>query len=115
MAIRYKTKLAVALCVLGIPLFGITTPVQASDAGAFIGGVFATKLLGNMERRTAAEEAQAAAAQQPRYYRSSPAAAPAPTQKSAEQRIAELDKLAAGGYITPEEYKSKKQKIIDGL
>ena len=117
MAIRYKTKLAVAVCVLGIPLFGITTPVQASDAGAFIGGVFATKLLGNMERRTAAEESQAAAAQQPRYYRSSPAPAPAPapTQKSAEQRIAELDKLAAGGYITPEEYKSKKQKIIDDL
>ena len=43
------------------------------------------------------------------------APAPAPAQKSAEQRLAELHKLAAGGYITPEEYKSKKQKIIDGL
>ena len=90
MAIRCKTRLTVAVCVLGVPLFGVTTPVRAGDAGAFIGGVFATKLLGNMERRTEAEEAQAAAAQQPRYYRSAPASAPAPApapapaQKSAE-------------------------------
>jgi hypothetical protein len=39
----------------------------------------------------------------------------APAQKSPEQRIAELDKLAAGGYITPEEYKRKKKAIIDGM
>jgi hypothetical protein len=32
-----------------------------------------------------------------------------------EQRIAQLDKLAAGGYITPEEYKAKKQSILDSL
>ena len=29
--------------------------------------------------------------------------------------LAELDKLAAGGYITPEEYKQKKQSIIDSM
>ena len=27
----------------------------------------------------------------------------------------ELDKLAKGGYITPEEYKAKKKAILDSL
>jgi hypothetical protein len=34
---------------------------------------------------------------------------------SAEERIKQLDKLAAGGYITPEEYKEKKKKILAGM
>jgi hypothetical protein len=33
-------------------------------------------------------------------------------QKLTQQRI---DKLAAGGYITPEEYKKKKQAVIDSM
>jgi hypothetical protein len=45
-----------------------------------------------------------------------PAPAPAPAAKpTVEQRLQELDKLAAGGYITPQEYKAKKKAIIDGL
>jgi hypothetical protein len=39
----------------------------------------------------------------------------APAQKSVEQRLAELDKLAAGGYITPQEYKAKKARIVDSI
>lgn len=85
----------------------VSAPAIADDAGAFIGGVLATKVVSNMKRRTEAEEAQAAAAQQSR-------AAPS-SSSSAEQRIKELDKLAAGGYITPEEYKRKKKAIIDGM
>jgi hypothetical protein len=34
---------------------------------------------------------------------------------SIEQRLKELDKLAKGGYITPEEYKARKKAIIDSL
>jgi hypothetical protein len=45
----------------------------------------------------------------PKYQTSSSA------KPSVKQRIDELDKLAAGGYITPEEYKHKKQAIIDSL
>jgi hypothetical protein len=37
------------------------------------------------------------------------------TQPTAQQRLAQLDKLAAGGYITPEEYKAKKKAILDGI
>ena len=32
-----------------------------------------------------------------------------------EQRIQQLDKLAAAGYISADEYKAKKQSIIDSM
>ena len=111
MTIRNKIKLAAVACVIGTAAVGTTMPVYASDAGAFIGGVFATKLVGNMRDRTEAEQQQAAAAQ-------AQAARPvqsAPAHQSAESRIKQLDKLAAGGYITPEEYKHKKQAILDSM
>ncbi len=105
---RNKMVAGALAWVLGAAAAGISTSALADDAGAFIGGVFATKLLTNMSDRTQAEQAQAAQRQaQP------VPAAPAP--KSAEQRIKDLDKLAAGGYITPEEYKSKKKQILDGM
>ena len=99
------------VCVLATAAGAMSTSVLASEAGAFIGGVFATKIVGNMRDRTEAEQQQAAAA-------TAAAQRPVetvPAQKSAEQRIAELDKLAAGGYITPEEYKAKKQQILDSM
>ena len=46
----------------------------------------------------------------PAEYRYSKAA-----QKLTQQRIDKLDKLAAVGYITPEEYKKKKQAVIDSM
>mgnify|MGYP001549644174 CR=1 FL=1 len=85
-----------------------STPASANDAGAFLGGVVAAKVVGNMERRTDAEEMQAQAAA------SQPAPAPA-ANASPEAQIQQLDKLAAGGYITPEEYKAKKKAIVDGM
>ncbi len=111
MAIKDKLASAVMACVLGTAVVGISTPAAASDAGAFIGGVFATRLLGNMRAQTEASQQQAAAAQQA-AQRPVPAA---PAHKSAQQRLDELDKLAAGGYITPQEYKAKKQKILDSM
>jgi hypothetical protein len=113
MSVKEKMGLGAAACVLGMALAGTGTPVLASDAGAFIGGVLATKVLSNMRAQTEAQQEQAAYARQAAAQPVPRAQAPA--QKSAEQRIAELDKLAAGGYITPEEYKRKKQAILDSL
>ena len=93
----------------------------ADDAGAFLGGVLATKVLGNMKDRTQAEQEQAyyaqQSAQQQQYQQQQPVqqAAPAPAQQTTQQRLDELDKLAAGGYITPAEYKQKKQAILDSM
>ena len=112
MVIRNKFTAAALACVLGSSLVGTSAPVLASETGAFIGGVFATKLLGNMRDRTEAEQQQAAAAT---YSAQQQPVASASAPKSAQQRLDELDKLAAGGYITPQEYKAKKQKIIDSM
>jgi hypothetical protein len=101
---------AVALLVTSLSL---SMPALASEAGAFIGGVLATKVIGNMNRQTAAQEQQAANSS--RQAAPAPATAPAPAAQTPQQRLDQLDKLAAGGYITPEEYKAKKKSIIDSM
>ena len=88
----------------------ISMPAQADNTGAFIGGVAAARIGQNMRARTEAEQQQAYNSQQPVQQ-----AAPPPAEKTAKQQIQELDSLAAGGYITPEEYKTKKQAIIDSM
>jgi hypothetical protein len=113
--------LMVALMVLPLLMIGFTAPVYAGKGVAFLGGMVAghvvTGAVNRSERRTQAEEQQAYAQSQPVYQQAAPApsAAPAAAQPSVEQRIQELDKLAAGGYISPEEYKAKKQSILSGL
>jgi len=89
-----------------------SSTVVAGDAGAFLGGMITSKVLTNMSARTKAEQQQAANSSQQAVPAATPAA---PAQDSAEDRIKQLDKLAAGGYITPEEYKAKKKSIIDSM
>jgi membrane protease subunit (stomatin/prohibitin family) len=91
---------------------GASIPAQSDNSGAFIGGMFASRIMTNMHQRTEAEQQQA--------YNSQPQAQQpvqqaAPAQKTPQQRLNELDKLAAGGYITPAEYKAKKQDIINSM
>jgi hypothetical protein len=92
----------------------IAPPASANGAGAFVGGMITGKVLDNMNRRTEAEEHQAYDQPQP-VQQAAPAAASAPRQQSAEERLAQLDKLAAGGYITKDEYKTKRQAILDSM
>jgi hypothetical protein len=110
-----KTNIFTYTCaVLLATCLSLSTPAQAGNAGAFIGGMLTSKVINNMSRRTEAEEQQAANSSR----QAAPAAAapaPAPAAQTPEQRIAQLDKLAAGGYITPDEYKAKKKAIIDGM
>jgi hypothetical protein len=103
---------AAALLVSALTL---SIPAQASNTGAFVGGMLTSRVLGNMHQRTEAEQQQAYYAQQNSQQQSVQQAAPAPAAKTTQQKLDELDKLAAGGYITPAEYKAKKQKIIDNM
>ncbi len=103
---------------------GLPTVAQAGEGAAFLGGMVAGHVVGGAVRRsrirTAAavqtanqSKTQTVYVQQPvttTSAHSTPAAKP-----SAENRIKELDKLAAGGYITPEEYKAKKKAILDSI
>jgi len=96
----------------------VSAPVYSDDWGAFIGGVAAARIGANMRRRTAAQEemaynsSRAAHAAQP-VQQVTPA--PATPTQTTEQKLNELDKLAAGGYITPSEYKARRQAILDSL
>ena len=92
-------------------------PIQAGNTGAFVGGMLTSRVLHNMSARTQAEQDQAYYAQQqsqPQQVQQVQQA-PASSTQTTEQKLDELNKLAAGGYITPDEYKAKKQAIIDSM
>ena len=99
--------LASALTVVAL---ATSLPAYSSSTGAFVGGMLASRVMTNMHERTQAEQVQAYNSQAQTRQQSAPAASQSP-----EQRIAQLDKLAAGGYITPAEYKAKKQQIINSM
>lgn len=118
MSTRRKLTQGAVLCILTTGALALSVPAQASDAGAFLGGMVTSRVLGSLHRSAQAQEQQAQAAQAQAAAAQRPVpqvAAPAPTQSSPTQKIQQLDKLAAGGYITPEEYKAKKKAILDSL
>ena len=103
---------------------GLPTQARAGEGAAFLGGMVAGHIVGGAVRRSKIRTAAAVqAANQPKtqtVYVQQPAtttaAQPATAAKpSTEDRLKELDKLAAGGYITPEEYKAKKKAILDSI
>jgi len=106
---RNGRVLSVVACAASAGLLAFSAPAQADGAGWFIGGVVTAKVVNNMERRTQAEEAQAnRPAPQPVHQ-----AQPQPAKPSKEKRLEDLDRLAAGGYITPQEYKDRRKAILD--
>lgn len=112
----YTNRFTAIACsvVLASAALTASLPLQASDTGAFIGGMLTSRVLHNMSARTQAEQQQAYYAQQqsqPQQVQQAPASA----TQTTEQKLDELNKLAAGGYITPQEYKAKKQAIIDAM
>lgn len=102
--------------VLMVSVISMPSPAQASDAGAFVGGMLAGRVVHNMSERTQAEQQQAYYAQQQAQQQSVQQAAPAASSsQSTEQQLAKLDKLAEGGYITPAEYKAKRKAVLDSM
>ena len=94
----------------------VPTAAAHDNAGAWAaGGLLAGHMLTRMHMRReaavySAGEMQGASAAAPR-----PAAAAPSSTMTAEQKLNQLNKLAAGGYITPAEYKAKKQAILNSL
>jgi hypothetical protein len=113
MSKQRNIAIGTAASIVVVAALTVSAPLQASDAGAFIGGVAASRIMNNMRRRTAAQETMA--------YNSSRAAQPvqqaaaAPATMTTQQKLDQLNKLAAGGYITPAEYKAKKKAILDSM
>ena len=98
-------------CIASAGLLTFSAPARADDAGWFLGGMVTSKVLSDSERRTQAQEAQA--------YRPPPQPvqqAPAqPARSSKERQLQDLDRLAAGGYITPQEYKDRRKAVLDSM
>lgn len=117
--IRQGKVMAITLMAV-ITTAGLSPEAQAGSGGAFLGGMVAGHVVTNMsqrdERRTRAQE-EMAYNSQPRAA-AQPAAAPASSgssSQSVEDKLNQLDKLAAGGYITKAEYNRRRQAILDSM
>lgn len=95
------------------------TPTAAAhdNAGAWAaGGLLAGHMLTRMHMRREAAVYSAGEMQGASAVASAPAAPAHHTATTTlEQKLNELNKLAAGGYITPAEYKAKKQALLSSL
>ncbi len=109
----------VPLALAGTTHYGGTA--RAGSGGAFIGGMITAHVVGGFVRRDQARTqaeldrsyAQPAPAVQ---YQAAPPPSPAPaTERSVEQRLKELDDLAQKGYVTKDEYKTRRKAILDGV
>ena len=103
------------LTALGVIAFSVTVPAMADGAGAFLGGIAVARIGQNVRDRNDYEEDQAYYAQQQAQAAQQQANAATQQPQTAEEKIAQLDKLAAGGYISKEEYKSRKKAILDSM
>jgi hypothetical protein len=90
-------------------------PVQA-DGGAFIGGMIAGHIVGGAVRRDRIKTAAAVeAASQPKTTETVYVQHSKSSTTSTEQKLGQLDKLAADGYITKEEYKARRKALLDSM
>jgi hypothetical protein len=104
--------LSVAVLAAAMSISAYAPNVSAGHGAAWgIGGLLAGGML------TKAYDSSKEKRQHTAAYAPPPraTAAPASSTMTVEQKLDELNKLAAGGYITPQEYKAKKQAILDAL
>ena len=106
----FGLKSLAAVCLpIAVSLAGYAPMATAHSDGAIwgIGGLLA----GSMLTKAADKKHES----QPKHS-TAPASAPAaPAPMTAEQKIQQLNALAAGGYITPQEYKTEKQAILNSI
>lgn len=99
--------LPAACLAIAASMAGYAPMVAAHSDGAVwgIGGLLA----GSMLTKAVDKKHES----QPKQSKTPAPAAAAPM--TAEQKIQQLNTLAAGGYITPQEYKTEKQAILNSI
>jgi hypothetical protein len=113
-----KISITMMACIFSIITSTASVPAQAGNWGAFVGGVAAARIVSNARQQNEYAQDQAYYAQQTAQAAQQQAAiaqSQASSQPSAESRLDQLNKLAAGGYISPAEYKAKKKEILDSM
>jgi hypothetical protein len=106
---------------LGVALGASPGQAHHSDwglplVGGLVGGAGLTALYYN--HKSSEEQQARPAPAQPVYVTpvAAPAAAPAvPSATTIEDKLNVLDQLAAKGYITPDQYKARRQALLDQL
>ena len=117
-----KAMGAVAVAALAAGLGAGPAQAHHSDwglplVGGLVGGAGLTALYYHSQQGDR-ERAQPAPVQavQPVYVTPAAPAAPAvPSATSIEDKLNVLDQLAAKGYITPDQYKARRQALLDQL
>ena len=84
----------------------------AQLVGGALGGYALGTLVANSRKRNESIYEPAPA---PVYYAPAPTYAPTPSAASIETQLNQLDKLAAAGYITPQEYQARRNAILNQL
>ena len=102
--------LPAALLVLSTAITTYTPTASAGHGAAWgLGGL----MVGSMLTRAHYQDKE----RQKVYYAQPATVVPVSTTTTMtpEQKLNQLNKLAAGGYITPAEYKAQRQAIIDSM
>ncbi len=116
-----KFGLAAAVFGLGLGLLGAGGVAQAHHndwAAPLVGGALGGYALGTVvsdySHKSEAPSTTYVEEPAPVYYTPAPAYVPLPSTASIEARLKQLDALAAGGYITPQEYQTRRTQILNG-
>jgi hypothetical protein len=125
----FLRALPAGLLAVGVAMatYAPTAAAGSHDAQYAIGGLLAGHLLTDMrfrQKQQARQQQEQTPALNTRPYGGggggsyrAAVAPPAPAAQSMtpEQKLNQLDKLAAGGYITPAEYKARRKAILDSM
>ncbi|MFL5338286.1 MAG: hypothetical protein ACJ8H8_35245 [Geminicoccaceae bacterium] len=96
-------------------------PAQAHHndwAAPLVGGALGGYALGTIAADSSQPKEKIYEEPAPVYYAPAPtyvAPPPLPSTASIEAQLAQLDKLAAGGYITPQEYQNRRKAVLNEL
>jgi Spy/CpxP family protein refolding chaperone len=107
---RRVSRFAVLPAALFVMSTAMTAYAPAATAGHGAAWGLGGLLVGSMLTKAHYKDKE----RQQVYY-AQPAAPAVSTTMTPEQKLNQLNKLAAGGYITPAEYKAQRQAIIDSL
>jgi hypothetical protein len=116
MRVNHGPTLAASLLGLALLTVGGAAQAHHNDwAAPLVGGALGGYALGTLvaDQKPPTEKIYETPA--PVYY--APAPTPVyvpPSTASIEARLKQLDALAAGGYITPQEYQTRRTQILNG-
>lgn len=116
-----KFGLTVAACTLSAPLVLASGAAQAHHndwAAPLVGGALGGYALGTLVADQKPRTDKVYETPAPVYYSPAPTYVqtytPLSSTASIEARLRQLDALAAGGYITPQEYQTRRTQILNG-